>query len=107
MRPYEMQSRFVVINLPPLVVLQGFDDGAAVVATIDGNVVFPTLLKQKLEQFLQFRDFHHAVAAEAARSVLCDFALADVGAQAEPAGRSPALLPGASLTGRVLQRFSM
>ena len=96
-----------MINFPPLVILQGPKDGAAAVAAIDGDVVFPTLLTQELEQFLQFPDFHHTVAAEAARPILGDFAFAYAGAQAEPAGRSLALLPGASPTGRVLQRFSM
>ena len=70
----------LVVDLPPLVVPQSFDDGLAVMAAIDGDVVFPTLLTQELEQFLQFRDSHYAVATEAVGPIVSDLALADVGA---------------------------
>jgi len=70
----------VVIDFPPLVVGKRVNDGAAVVAAVDGHVMLVTLPANVLKKRLQRGDFHHPVTAEGLEPVGGDFALAAIGA---------------------------
>src|SRR3989442_10670996 len=58
------------------------DDGAAVMAAVDGDVVFVAVLADVLEESLEGGHLHHAVTAKALEFVAGDFAFTDVRAHA-------------------------
>ena len=68
------------INFPAHVIVEGFGDCISFLRHTDSDVVFETSLADVLQKGLEVGNFHHAVAAEGIKFVICKFTLANVNA---------------------------
>ena len=66
------------VNIPSLVIAQGFSDSLRVAAAIDGHVMFITVLADILQKILQAGHFQHAVSTKAGWPVVRGLAFPNV-----------------------------
>src|SRR5260370_22509714 len=70
----------VEVSFPAEIIVGGFVECGGYAREICGDVMFVAVFADVAEQFLHFRNFHHAGAAESFQRVVGEFSFADVAA---------------------------